>query len=326
MTSTNKIYPFAQPAVPPNILNDADYSASTITTTTGYVEDTEADAPYMSKAQRQTSAIAAGVGQFIADNQTGTVDVTDNLSPATIAAMLEDAASNIAIGSVVTQPQFDNSTKASTTAFVQRALGNLASSSTYSSNTSLPNTDVGRIISPSTGSLAFQLPLASSVPNGAQLTFNGNTFGCVIARQGSDVINAGSAGTTVSLSLEANDTAVLTVIDGVWTLTGGELHQSFSSSFAASLIQPGWQQLPGGLILQWGFDTTVGNTATITFPIPFPNACFIVVANDGNPLLSTHGTAVTLATYDYTLTTFKKVGYVGSTISSSNTIWYAIGH
>lgn len=90
MTATNYIYPFAQGGGA-NVISTADYAASSITTTTAYVADSIAQSAYMGKAQRQTSAMAAGLGQFIVDNQSGSTDVTDDLSPATISSMLKDA-------------------------------------------------------------------------------------------------------------------------------------------------------------------------------------------------------------------------------------------
>lgn len=44
-----------------------------------------------------------------------------------------------------------------------------------------------------------------------------------------------------------------------------------------SLAQTGYQTLPGGLILQWGRSTTTANPSSVSFPIAFPNACFVVV-------------------------------------------------
>lgn len=47
---------------------------------------------------------------------------------------------------------------------------------------------------------------------------------------------------------------------------------------AASLGANGYTTLPNGLILQWGFNTRVGSSAqTVTFPLAFPNAFFMVV-------------------------------------------------
>ena len=67
-----------------------------------------------------------------------------------------------------------------------------------------------------------------------------------------------------------------------------------SSSFGNSLTTNGYQHLPGGLIIQWGIGgSSVGET--VNFPIPFPNACFMVTAtptgNNGSiPSVSTFTT------------------------------------
>ena len=48
--------------------------------------------------------------------------------------------------------------------------------------------------------------------------------------------------------------------------------------FLNSLATNGYQQLPGGMIMQWGQTNVLTNdNTTITFPIPFPNQCFIVI-------------------------------------------------
>lgn len=276
--ATNYIYPFAQPGGA-NVITDAAYAASTITTTTGYPADTIAQSSYMSKAQRQTSAIAAGIGQWLADNQA--TDVHDNLSPATIAAMINSALSGVA---VTTQPQFDTSNSIATDAFVQRALGNLAGSVQYSINTALTGPDVGKIITPGAVSLAFQLPLISSgIPNGAQIIFDGNGYGCVIASQSPDVIIAGTSGSLSAVSLEPQDTAILTVVNGVWTVTGGELHDGVSSSFQGSLTTTGHKMLPGGFILNWINGISNGSgVLSAAWDLPFPNAVLIGWANESD--------------------------------------------
>lgn len=326
--ATNYIYPFAQPAVPPSILSTADYAASSVTTTTGYPAETILSSAYMSKAQRQTSAICAGMAQFMADNQ-GT-DITDDLSPAALATIFTNSLGGV---SAITQPQFDNSTKIATTAFVQRALGNLANSQGYAVNTALTNANVGGIVVPTAGSLGFTLPAVSGLPNGAQITFDGNTYGCVIARQGSDVINAGSAGAVSSLSLEANDTAILTVVGGVWTLTGGELHQGVSSSFSKLFTTNGWAMQPNGLIMQWGQDSvsssssSTGHTNTINLSIPWPNSYLTgsvnfadsAPGNGGtNPVLGIGGGA--------SLSTIHVYLYASSSLPSELVCWQVWGY
>jgi len=48
--------------------------------------------------------------------------------------------------------------------------------------------------------------------------------------------------------------------------------------FLNSLATNGYQKLPGGLIIQWGqTDVLTNDNTTITFPIPFPNQCYIVI-------------------------------------------------
>ena len=47
-----------------------------------------------------------------------------------------------------------------------------------------------------------------------------------------------------------------------------------------SLSANGWQKLPGGLVLQWGYlATTNGN---FSFPIAFPTACLAVLGSNAN--------------------------------------------
>ncbi|MFH1441318.1 MAG: hypothetical protein ABIH18_04705, partial [Candidatus Omnitrophota bacterium] len=42
----------------------------------------------------------------------------------------------------------------------------------------------------------------------------------------------------------------------------------------------GYSKLPGGLIIQWG-QVNVGEPATVTFPVVFPNTCYQVVISAG---------------------------------------------
>jgi len=88
-----------------------------------------------------------------------------------------------------------------------------------------------------------------------------------------------------------------------------------------SLVTNGYQKLPGGLILQWGIITgvTSGTTFTVTFPIPFTNACFFatnipVISNligQSAPVVSSTST-----------TNFTGVNSTGIT---NNFRWFALG-
>ena len=273
----NNIFPFAPSAVPPAILNDADYAASS-SVANGYVAGTDADAPTMSKAQRQTSGICAGIGQWLADYQS--TNVEDNLSPSTLSGMI-----NAALGGApgTTQAQFDNSTSLATDAFVQRALGNLSGLSAYGINTILTNANIGGIVIPTAPSLTFTLPLSSTSPTGSLIKCNGDAQGVIIQTQGSDVIELGSAGSVSSFNLLNYDSVTLLNDGAGWSVIEGEAHQGASSSFKSSLTSPGYQTLPGypnPPIMQWGSaNSGPGGTAIVTFPEAFPNAIFFVIAS-----------------------------------------------
>ena len=80
----NKIYPFGDEAVGATILPDSVYEGAT-GRRAGHSRG-EAQRALFNKTLKQTSALAAGLAEFIADRQPG--DVTDALTPQQIAAML----------------------------------------------------------------------------------------------------------------------------------------------------------------------------------------------------------------------------------------------
>jgi hypothetical protein len=88
-----------------------------------------------------------------------------------------------------------------------------------------------------------------------------------------------------------------------------------------SLTANGYQRLPGGLILQWGSVFIAGNgSATVTYPISFPNAAFIVMADGGETVTNRqdNGPAVTsFNNFNASITNGIDVGI--------STRWFAIG-
>lgn len=101
------------------------------------------------------------------------------------------------------------------------------------------------------------------------------------------------------------------------------------SDFDKSLDANGYQKLPGGLILQWGFvgNGTAGNagsSATVTFPIAFPSAVvnvqLAVVENDNSGATCARSNAI--STTGFTWRTF-----AGASASSADRVyWLAIGY
>jgi len=84
--ATNEILPFAQ-GVGANVQSQVDYAAEALRDS-GNVAGI-ARSNVNNKALRQASVIAAGVAQFMADNQPN--DVTDSLTPAAIATFMEQS-------------------------------------------------------------------------------------------------------------------------------------------------------------------------------------------------------------------------------------------
>lgn len=132
---------------------------------------------------------------------------------------------------------------------------------------------------------------------------------------------AGIAATTGTQTTPAVDAgyialAVVTVANGQATITSGNIVAQSANILSSALLSqlstavqtsqftgsnqslanPGYQKLPGGLILQWGTVTTNGTTTkSVTFPIAFPNALLAdaVVPPDGNLVAGTGATATT---------------------------------
>lgn len=95
----------------------------------------------------------------------------------------------------------------------------------------------------------------------------------------------------------------------------------FMNAFANTLAAAGSQTFPGGLIIKWGGSTGANNSfTTISFPTPFPNNCFGVVATGNNASETNH-----LTTGNYTASSFG-LSYAGSVAASGSGFWVAIGN
>jgi len=92
------------------------------------------------------------------------------------------------------------------------------------------------------------------------------TNALVVDAQGEVGIGTGSPGT--KLDVQGN----VAVFDAT-----APNHAVALGQFTSSLASPGYQELPGGLIIQWGSVTGVAfnqTDITVNFPTPFPNAAF----------------------------------------------------
>ncbi|MBU9246359.1 gp53-like domain-containing protein [Burkholderia multivorans] len=280
MATQNDFLPFATgPGA--NVVDQATYAALGALTT-GFLSGT-AQSGQLNKVWRQSSIMAAVLGQFIA-NFSGQNAIDDGTT-ATLLANLK-AAINAA---GITAPQFDNSTKHATTEFVQRALGNRQTIKGINANYTATAADVGKVIAANGAGLILTLPLSTNLPAGSVISAYANFPSGVLsfAVQGSDKLNVGgpSGQLLTSTSIYYGEGCDwITDSAGNWYAVGRSAFLGNTGSFASSLASSGYQKLPSGLILQWGtWSTTTASTqsngmyegnSVTNFPIAFPNKCF----------------------------------------------------
>ena len=193
-------------------------------------------------------------------------------------ALLDDIDANAqltTLGLTTTQPQFDNSVKQATTAFVQRALGSFSGQTNFAADATITSAEAGKVLIIENGCANFTLPLASTLPLGGVISclVNKSTVGVAFKTQGPDVFdNMLGGGGVTSQSTGMNDFVQFRKSGSGWSIISGGLGLKHNSQFGFSLTSNGYQKLPSGLIIQW-FPITPGTTAQITYnyPIVFPN-------------------------------------------------------
>ncbi|WP_156440036.1 hypothetical protein [Burkholderia savannae] len=122
-----------------------------------------------------------------------------------------------------TPPQFDNSAKLATTAFVQRALGSYSGSAVINAATTLTSGNVGNIIELNgTSSFTTNLPAGASIAAGGKVAFvNQSGVDQTVATQGNDFIWSYATGKSSSIMLHSGDTLELFSRGGEWDICGG---------------------------------------------------------------------------------------------------------
>ncbi|HEV7369104.1 pyocin knob domain-containing protein, partial [Arenibaculum sp.] len=80
----------------------------------------------------------------------------------------------------------------------------------------------------------------------------------------------------------------------------------------------GYQRLPSGLILQWGFTTNLSPSANVTFPIAFPSNIRCVTLGPVTSDLSIVTAANSMSLSGFTIVTNK--------VGTHNCYWFAIGN
>ena len=318
--ATNEILRFAETDTGTNLLTQVEYAADSqrpIGNQPGV-----ARSKLVNKALRQSSLLAAGLAEFLADNQSN--DITDGLTPQNIADYLLAAMQG---GLGVTAPQFDNDTSLATTAFVQRALGNKQGVTSISTTTTITAGGAGKVFNCfGVGSYTITLPDTSGLPDGAEFLFVSGSPSITVSKQGSDLIYFPGGSTSSTLVLNTGDTAILQKVGtNTWLLTGGSAVLKYAGNFAASLSGNGYQKLPSGLIIQWGVTSSSvspGGSFTITLPIAMPNNIVSAVASLES---SVNGTTGNAAVTNRIGTTQIIIRNFGTSIALQSS-WIAIGY
>ena len=142
---------------------------------------------------------------------------------------------------------------------------------------------------------------------------------------GSGTLKVSSQGTQVA---EFNSAGMLSI-----PIIGGALSQTTTiSDFGKSFSTHGYQKLPSGIILQWGYNDNItgSSTITVTFPIPFPTSCIVVTASTSDITVPLPITAKVTGGTSCTLTkpAFYPTGLGANTAVPANVFvnWIAIGY
>jgi hypothetical protein len=230
------------------------------------------------------------------------------------------------ITAVTTAAQFDNDTSPASTAFVQRALGNLAGRATYTTSTNIAAADVGKwIFIPSgTGSISLALP-TTVVPNGSRYYVYNNTAASNVTITTTGAITSGTVGALPSVIVGPGQTFDFTT-DGVnnWVVSQGDF--SRQAAFAGTLVTNGSQRLPSGLIIKYGTTAHAGAAANInqvtTYTTAFPTAVLAVNLTDTNGV-NISGVSVSSIS-SFTASIYNRDP--ASNVVAATTNWIAIGY
>ncbi|WP_405647453.1 phage tail protein [Pseudomonas sp. Ld6] len=197
-------------------------------------------------------------------------NVTQGFAPINSPALVDPSAN--------TPPLFDSSKLLATTEFVARSAGSFGGSISIAASRVLTVSDIGKRLELATG-VTVTLPATESVPNGAAVLISAgpqSTTSRVTVAAG-DQLAMSNLAVTVPYTLSPGGDFIAIRESGVWRCHFGSETLRTASIFAASLGGNGYQKLPSGLILQWGYRTTSALSTNytadaVTFPIVFPTA------------------------------------------------------
>jgi hypothetical protein len=199
----------------------------------------------------------------------------------------------------VTAPQFDNTLRLATTAFVQSTGLQFSALSVFSVSGILTAAAHagGLILGASNSPISLTLPSASTMPPRSIIKFwNYGPSPMTLIRAGSDAFVM--PGIVSSLALYAGDSVTLTSNGAaLWYAIEGSAQTPYSNGYLSSLGTTGWKRYPdsssptGYILEQWGTSGYIaaGASGSVTFPLVFSNAILtcsvspIAVSNSNSP-------------------------------------------
>lgn len=182
---------------------------------------------------------------------------------------------------------------------------------TYSANTALTVDDAGVVlVDASGGARTITLPAANAL-GGRPIQFrivksDSSANAVTVQRAGTDTIEGN---TSIALRYQWDSATLTSDGSGAWILLAGGIGPQ-------SLAASGFKRLPGGLIMQWGRNTTLG-TVTVTLPVAFPNAGLTVLAGDDDASLTVSGAVFASSGPNVTQITL---------YGSDTNYWFALGY
>ncbi|MBY8971832.1 MULTISPECIES: phage tail protein [unclassified Pseudomonas] len=197
-------------------------------------------------------------------------NVTQGFAPINSPALVDPSAN--------TPPLFDSSKSLATTEFVARSAGSFGGSISITASRVLTVSDIGKRLELATG-VTVTLPATESVPNGAAVLISAGPQSATsrVAVAAGDQLAMNNLAVAVPYTLSPGGDFIAIRESNVWRCHFGSETLRNALIFAASLQANGYQKLPSGLIIQWGYRTTsalsnVYTTDVVTFPIAFPQA------------------------------------------------------
>ena len=184
--------------------------------------------------------------------------------------------------SVLASPaQFDSSLLLPTTAFVQRALGNMAGyGGLLNATQPIAQSSVGKFFTVS-GAVTLSLPTPSAALAGATIELIGvdaaNNY--TVNVTGGTNISAYSGFSGPSLVCRGGSPVVFRCDGTKWLVVAGA--DRYRGDWSASLQAGGYMKLPSGVIVQWG-SGVVNGSATFSLPIAFPVAPLAAFSSSNN--------------------------------------------